>query len=133
MSFAERMKAASRELMLEVEDRVEAVALDLQGEIIARSPVDKGGLKQSWVIASAIDKSGYIISTDKPYAHVLEYGLYPKDVKYGSRTAASGGVKHSKKNPSTVWVQKTNDGFSLQAPQGFVRTSILDIKNKYGR
>lgn len=111
MSFAERMRAANRELILEAEGQVKTVALDLYGEVVARSPVDTGELKGSWTFRQ-ID-GGYQIATDKPYAHVLEYGLYLNPPKGGKG--------------------KTVDGFSKQAPQGFVRTSILDIKNKYGR
>ncbi|HII3779098.1 TPA: HK97 gp10 family phage protein, partial [Pasteurella multocida] len=46
-----------------------------------------------------------IIATDKPYAPVIEYGLYPK--------------------PRGI---KTENGFSTQAPQGMVRITVQEMQ-----
>ncbi|MGX2975565.1 HK97 gp10 family phage protein [Ursidibacter arcticus] len=95
------------------------IAIDTTERVRLKSPVDTGQLRASWTsqlgsmpntfngndTANAQFKMGetLYIATDKVYAPMLEYGLYPQP----------GG-------------SKTTNGFSNQAPQGMVRISIQE-------
>lgn len=109
MSFANQVKAASNRMIAKVKKDCHSVALELFTKIQKKSPVDTGELRESWVISKI--PSGYVISTPVPYAPILEYGLYPNPPKGGQG--------------------KTVNGFSKQAPKGFVRISIKEVANKW--
>lgn len=95
------------------------VAIDTTERVRDKTPVDTGQLRASWTCslgsmpstfngedtAAAQFKLGdtFYIATDKVYAPMLEYGLYPQP----------GG-------------SKTVNGYSTQAPQGMVRVSIQE-------
>lgn len=95
------------------------IAIDTTERVRLKSPVDTGQLRASWTCkigsmpsafngddtAAAQFKLGdtFYIATDKVYAPMLEYGLYPQP---------GGG--------------KTVNGFSTQAPQGMVRISVQE-------
>lgn len=108
MSFAAQVKRRAEELKLFVQDDVERIALELFEKIKTKTPVDRGELRQSWVFNKISDDT-YMISTDKPYAWVLEYGMYP--------------------DPPKNQTGKTKGGFSIKAPEGFVRISIKEVAN----
>ncbi|WP_424411238.1 HK97 gp10 family phage protein [Pasteurella sp. PK-2025] len=96
------------------------VGLDTYEKVKQKTPVDTGQLRASWTVSingmpasyngdnSALSAVKFgdtiVIATDKPYAPVLEYGLYPKP----------GGIK-------------TENGFSIQAPQGMVRITVQEM------
>lgn len=109
MSFANQVRVASDRMIAKVNKDHHSVALELFTKIQEKSPVDTGELRRSWVINKI--PSGYVISTPVPYAPILEYGLYPNPPKGGKG--------------------KTVNGFSKQAPRGFVRLSIKEVANKW--
>lgn len=109
MSNRERFERAREEILLEVQSKVRKTSAKLHSKIVLKSPVDTGALRRSWVMSEESPYS-FTISTDKPYANVLEYGLYPNPPKGGKG--------------------KTSDGFSTQAPAGFVRLSIEEVVNE---
>ncbi|MCW9731912.1 HK97 gp10 family phage protein [Avibacterium sp. 20-15] len=96
------------------------LALETYQRVKDKTPIDTGQLKRSWTVAvntPATKHNGtqkaltlaeltdaIYITTDKPYAEKLEYGLYPQP----------GGTK-------------TINGFSTQAPQGMVRITAKEI------
>ena len=110
MSNRKRFDKARAELMLKLQSNVAKATASLHSKIMLKSPVDTGALRRSWVVAEESPYS-FVISTDKPYAKVLEYGLYPNPPKGGKG--------------------KTEDGYSKQAPQGFVRKSIEEVANEF--
>lgn len=95
------------------------IAIDLTERVRIKTPVDSGALRKSWTSSIGIEPSSFngdksannlvtindtwYLATDKPYAPLLEYGLYPQP----------GG-------------NKTIDGYSIQAPQGMVRISVQE-------
>jgi len=104
---------------------IRKVAIDTFVKLQKKTPVDSGALRRSWTVAinhiptvfdSSDDPKEYIagakwgdfivIATDKPYAPMLEYGLYPSPSKTG----------------------KTANGFSIQAPKGMVRITVDEMK-----
>lgn len=124
---------------------------ELTSAIISNTPVDTGRAKGNWQVSfntpigaklEIDDKEGdttiskakgliygnkvpqiYWIQNNLDYINKLEYGLYPKPVKYGSRIK---GVK--KDNPIKYQVLSIN-GFSAKAPQGMVRINLLKFNN----
>ena len=115
---------------------IKKTVFDLTSAIIQGSPTDTGRFRGNWQVSfdkptdselSNLDKSGnatiskigtqinsnkvplvYWINNNLPYGNSLEYGLYPKNSKTG----------------------KTINGFSVQAPMGFVRLNIIRF-NKF--
>lgn len=97
------------------------IAIDTTERVRLKTPVDTGQLRASWTCqlgsmpttfngsdtAIAQFKLGdrLYIATDKPYAPMLEYGLYPKNSPTG----------------------KTVNGFSRQAPKGMVRITLQEV------
>lgn len=112
------------------ENVIKKTVFDLTSSIIQGSPTDTGRFRGNWQVSfdtptdnklSNLDKSGnvtiskigtqinsnkvplvYWINNNLPYGNSLEYGLYPKNSKTG----------------------KTINGFSVQAPMGFVRINV---------
>ncbi len=114
-------------------------AIRLFSAIINDTPVDKGRAKGNWQPSLNTPATGIIDTTDEnlglnkvlnmdygtdediwlvnnlPYIAVIEYGLYPKNVKRGSR------VKQGKK---WIYVIKSAGGYSKKSPQGMVRKNV---------
>ena len=114
---------------------IKKTVFDLTSSIIQGSPTDTGRFRGNWQVSfdtptdrelSNLDKSGnatiskigtqinsnkiplvYWINNNLPYGNSLEYGLYPKNSKTG----------------------KTINGFSVQAPMGFVRINVSRFNN----
>ncbi len=98
------------------------VTIDLTQRVKMKTPVDTGALRASWTASLGAQPTTFngsesvnmnakfgdtwYLATDKPYAPMLEYGLYP----------APGS-------------DKTVDGYSIQAPKGMVRISVKETLN----
>ena len=120
---------------LKINDVVRKIGLEVYSSVVMRSPVDTGRFRGNWNVSLAnfdpsvselTDKEGaasianatvsiaeykggsIYISNNLPYAQVLEYG------KYG--TGASATVK------------TTRDGYSIQAPYGMVRITVVEFQ-----
>jgi hypothetical protein len=119
------------------------ITLSLQKKVIEKSPVDEGGVKGNWNVAlNLIDTANYsddkggdtaiaralgelinfkpgdsiFITNNKPYIAALEFGLY------GTGKGATE--------------KTTRDGYSIQAPYGFIRITYKEVINdldKIGR
>ena len=103
------------------------IALDTLNKVQKKTPVDSGALRRSWTVALNAVPINYdgsqiaiaqarlsdtiVIATDKPYAPMLEYGLYPSPSKTG----------------------KTRRGYSVQAPRGMIRISVDEINAYYAQ
>ncbi|TYG33323.1 HK97 gp10 family phage protein [Lonepinella koalarum] len=99
---------------------VQKLAIDSYEKVRLKTPVDTGQLRASWTVSvnhlpssfngsnsqtsSAKFGDTIYIATDKVYAPMLEYGLYPQ--------------------PGTA---KTVNGYSVQAPQGMVRITAQEV------
>lgn len=121
MSFLKQVNAGVANIKTKTNRDIERIAIDLHSKIIAKTPVGAGrgidkktgehrkGLRESWELAKI--PNGYVISNKLPYAHVVEFGLYPNPPKGGKG--------------------KTKGGYSTQAPQGMVRISIKEVADKW--
>ena len=110
MGIKEQIEAEKDRLLLIAKEKLMKATLSLHSKIQAKSPVDTGELRRSWTITE-VNPFEFTIHTDNPYAKPLEYGLYPNPPQGG------GG--------------KTQGGYSIQAPKGFVRISIEEVINEF--
>ena len=134
------------------------IALDLFTAVVKRTPVDTGMLRGNWQVGLGSMPSGTVTNADKggnrvlqeieskaakaewgtsiylvnnlPYASVVEYGAYPNPVKRGTYVRA-GQTKYGVSGPA--WVKRTKGGFSLQAPAGMVRVSVVELQSYMDR
>ena len=126
------------------------VSLDLFKKVVLKTPVDTGHARGNWNFginevrkevseAATKDESmnnlitgvkglqlgdTSVLANSVPYIGILEYGGYPKEVKYGSV-----GRKANKKKGITAMRQiKSVGGYSYQAPQGMVRVTVEEYQ-----
>lgn len=110
MSIEQKIQERKKQIMLLAEAKVRHAAFSLLSKIQAKSPVDTGEFRRAWTISER-EPFHFVVSNDKPYAMVLEYGLYPQNPVKGKG--------------------KTQGGYSIQAPKGFARISIEEVKNEF--
>ena len=141
MSFTLHLKKITERAGAQADNAVKRIAIDLFSSVTLKSPVDKGRFRGNWQLGiGAIDgnidspeskdgslaiaraanelngfKSGktIYISNSLPYARTLEYG------EYGTGAGATE--------------KTTRDGYSVQAPYGMVRITIVEFKRKLGK
>ena len=136
-----------------IERSVKKTNEDLRGvflaglkNIIQETPVDEGRARNNWFLSvgapfsmsdtstnlngSRSERSALTMpkkvtgkkiffSNNLPYITTLEYGGYPNPVEKGSY------IKRSKS-----YEKLSSGGFSLQAPNGWVRATLIDMQNK---
>ena len=129
------------------------LSLQLFSAVVLRTPVDTGMLRGNWQVGIGSMPTGTVANPDKtggrvlqeiasktakaewgtsiflvnnlPYASVVEYGAYPNPVKRGTYVKA-GQTKYGTSGPA--WVKRSKGGFSLQAPSGMVRVSVVEMQ-----
>jgi hypothetical protein len=137
----------SSEKYAQVEKATRAAFIDVSSEIIIKTPVDTGRARANWFITQGSPSSEVTTSSNGssrisevqsklsgdvlgkvfylvnnlPYIGVLEFGGYPKNVKKGSRV---------KKGKGAFEIRSIN-GYSKQAPNGFVRLSVSKFERKF--
>jgi hypothetical protein len=110
--------------------------------IVEGTPVDKGRARNNWFLSVGVPSSQTTTSKSKglgairqlrkmphlvlgkklfytnnlPYIGVLEYGGYPK--------------QNSSFGPTVSKTRKTSGGYSTQAPGGWVRSTLMAMRNK---
>lgn len=120
--FITELEKAIQEIHEKQDRAFRKIALTTLQKVQKKTPVDSGELRRSWTVALNGEPSAYngnyealtsarisdriVIATDKPYAPMLEYGLYPTPSPTG----------------------KTQKGFSVQAPQGMIRITVQEMK-----
>jgi hypothetical protein len=126
------------------EDVARMTCIELFSRVVLRSPVDTGRFRANWQLSYASIDTSVTTSTDEtgndkiaqirataaefklgqilyftnslPYAAVLEYGLYPNPPEEGSKKRGEAG--------KAVHVV---GGYSMQAPQGMVRVTVIEF------
>lgn len=123
-SFSAQIAQFAEQAMAKADKAVRVIALQTLIRVQSKTPVDSGALRRSWTVALNGFPSGYngdqtaiyqikygdviVIATNKPYAPMLEYGLYP--------------------NPPKKPTGKTKNGYSVQAPKGMVRITVQEVQ-----
>ena len=132
----------------ESNDNIRKVYFHGLTNIIEATPVDEGRARNNWFLTVGApfslagrnaDKSGggsessaasmpawvlnkkIYFTNNLPYIGVLEYGGYPSPVKKGTYIKAKGAYEI-----------KSIGGYSKQAPVGWVRRTLVAIKNQLG-
>jgi len=139
----------------QLEKVIKKTVFDLTSAIIKDTPVDTGRLRANWQVSldstinntlDTTDKGGsatiskargsimtnkvplvYWIQNNLPYANVIEFGLYPKNPKTGTRYEIRDRDKFV---TETGFVQLSENGYSKKAPMGMARINIARF-NKY--
>ncbi|QLB44475.1 HK97 gp10 family phage protein [Mannheimia pernigra] len=123
-SFHAQIARFAEQTQQKADKALRAIALQTLIRVQKKSPVDTGQLRRSWTVALNGFPSSYkgsdtvpsnakfgdviVIATNKPYAPMLEYGLYP--------------------NPPKKPTGKTKNGYSIQAPNGMVRITVQEMR-----
>lgn len=123
-SFSAQIAQFAEQAMAKADKAVRVITLQTLVRVQSKTPVDSGALRRSWTVALNGFPSSYngdqtvinqikfgdviVIATNKPYAPMLEYGLYPNPPK----------------NPTG----KTKNGYSVQAPKGMVRITVQEVQ-----
>lgn len=123
-SFSAQVAQFAEQAMAKADKAVRVITLQTLVRVQSKTPVDSGALRRSWTVALNGFPSSYngdqtiinqikfgdviVIATNKPYAPMLEYGLYPNPPK----------------NPTG----KTKNGYSVQAPKGMVRITVQEVQ-----
>ena len=105
------------------ENAINRICTDIYNTVKDRTPVDTWALYNSWTMSVGALPSSFgggrvsvkwgdtvYIATNKVYAPIIEYGLYP--------------------NPPKRPTGRTINGFSTQAPNGVVRITVRDFENR---
>ena len=114
--FESRMRTIGQKVREGGSKAVQSQAKSLRQVIVNTTPVDTERLKGSWSQATQFgDELTWQVSTDVPYATILEYGGYrnpgPRTARLGGRDLGAGFIA----GPGV---------YSLQAPLGWVRRAL---------
>lgn len=120
--FGSQISAWADAVRQKLDAAADEIVQETHRRLLEQTPVDSGDLKASWtqsanVLPTAFNgstvtaKAGQVvyIATDKVYAPIIEYGLYP--------------------NPPKHPTGRTANGYSTQAPQGMVRITVTNMQN----
>lgn len=123
-SFTLDLNRAIDRTMQKADQALRKIALETYAKVQSKTPVDSGQLRRSWTVAINAPPTNYdgsqtallrakfgdtiVIATNKLYAPILEYGLYP--------------------NPPNKPTGKTRHGYSVQAPLGMVRITVQEMQ-----
>jgi hypothetical protein len=144
--FGNQIRKIADKIGVEVDAVAKRFVGEAFSRIIQKSPVDTGNFRNNWnfavgepdasnetrtgggeglfaqeirgTVAAKIKLNGETVylTNSLPYAHVLEYGLYPNPPKLGS-----------KKRGEVGYAIHTIGGYSMQAPHGMVRVTVAEI------
>ena len=139
-------KAINVDIYNQLNDEVSGIYFNGLAFVIRRTPVDTGRVRNNWFLTTH-EPSGKVrvgknqggaasftqlkkipkrvlgkrvyFTNNLPYIKTLEYGGYPNPVKLGS---------WDKKKK--IYTKKSKNGFSIQAPNGFVRDQLKLMANE---
>lgn len=131
----------------ESNDKIRKVYFSGLRDVVKGTPVDTGRIRNNWFLTKGLpftlssgresQKGGngsfrslegmpknvlnvkVYFSNNMPYVGVLEYGGYPSPVRLGT---------YNKKSKS--YTIKSVNGYSKQAPKGWVRSALISMQNK---
>lgn len=141
----DKVNKAIDDIYLTANDNIKGVYLAGLSNITQETPADTGRARNNWFLSVAAPSSSTTTSTSKglatirslrrmpkrvlnkkiyytnnlPYVSMLEYGGFPSPVDRGSY------IKKSK----SFQILSIN-GFSKQAPNGWVRSNLIKMQNK---
>lgn len=154
--FSDAMRRFSVRKKGELDLVARKVVFELSARIIRTSPVDTGRFRANWQYGFGVQPAGTLDATDPggdatlnaivekvtqgkgvhflvnnlPYARVLEYGQFPNPPEKGTYVP-KGQTKYGFTGPG--YVQRSEGGYSKQAPRGMVRVAGEEVANDLRR
>ena len=141
----EKVTKMTEDYYLRVNNNLRGVYFQGLSNIVHGTPVDEGRARNNWFLSIGSPSSSTTTSKAKgfgairqlrgmpkgilnkkvfytnnlPYIETLEYGGYPSPVTLGT---------YDKKTKR--YVKRSEGGFSKQAPKGWVRSTLISMRNK---
>lgn len=127
-SFADRMRKRAKGVEDNADKLVRTVALAVDATVVMATPVDEGRARSNWQVAL----DGPATGTIEPYSPgregstggensraAIEQG---KQAIAGYKGGSSSAIHITNNLP---YIKRLNDGWSAQAPAGFVEQAVL--------
>jgi hypothetical protein len=158
VSFASSIRKFVVDTKAEQDMIVRRVLFNATTMILRRSPVDTGRFRANWQYGYGVQPTGTVEDFDTsrdgsqtrdaivgqitkgvgvhylvnnlPYAEVIEFGYYPDPVEKGTYVA-KGKHKYGIEGPG--YVQRSEGGFSKQAPAGVLRITYEELAADLGK
>lgn len=115
-SFAARMRKRARDVEVNANDNVKRLATVLTQVVVTATPVDTGHARANWVASISEETTEEKDRTDRNGQATIDEAL---------------GVISGRKSEQTIhltnnvkYIGRLNDGWSAQAPSGFVQKAI---------
>lgn len=121
--FSRRMKAIAANVVTGSNDVKRRTALVLDRELVIATPVDTGRARSNW-----------IVSVESPSDEIKEdyspnYAPGPEEESIIGRAVPGQSIFVTNNLP---YIKRLNEGYSAQAPAGFVESAILTA-SRYAR
>ncbi|ENU92096.1 hypothetical protein F971_01983 [Acinetobacter vivianii] len=107
------------------EKLIQDIGMDLIQGVIVSTPVDTGTARANWKASNTPDLRYDLKDQDKS-----GQGTINKTYVFFSQNAKLGSLIYLQNN--LPYIERLENGWSDQAPQGMVSTSMNMIKQKYG-
>ncbi|ENW92754.1 hypothetical protein [Acinetobacter dispersus] len=107
------------------EKLIQDIGMDLIQGVVVGTPVDKGTARGNWIASNTPDLKYDLKEQDKS-----GQGTINKTFVFFSQNAKLGSLIYLQNN--LPYIERLENGWSDQAPQGMVSTSMNMIKQKYG-
>lgn len=158
MGFADSIRRFVVQTKAQQDQVVRKVVFELATRVLLASPVDTGRFRANWQYGYGIQPEGELDAYDLseggvntrdgivgqiergvgihylvnnlPYAEVIEYGYYPNPPEKGTYVK-KGTTKYGITGPG--YVQRSEGGFSKQAPRGVARIAYEEVANDLAR
>jgi hypothetical protein len=121
--FAIRMKTVGKGVQSNADVMTKKVALATDASVVISTPVDTGRARSNWVAEIGAPASGVV----EPYA--LNNPSGSAQAAIAQAQAVVGGYKTGQEIHITNnldYIGKLNEGWSAQAPAGFVQSAVLN-------
>lgn len=143
-SLNDILKDVSKKEIQRFDKAYRAEVVDTLNSVINMTPVDKGALRNSWMLSQTYSRNAkssgksnkgasylkrktaggmlgkiFYFYNNLPYAEIVEYGGYPNPVKKGSKRPKQKG-----------YIKYSSGGFSKQAPTGMLRVNLLGFYSR---
>ena len=125
MTWRNKPSSFSLQLISEADDLTKKITGDMLQQVVIATPVDTGQARGNWrVSVGTIDKSVDETLTDKSGNGAISQGI---------RTIQAGGGLGKIVHVSNAlnYIERLNDGWSMQAPKNFVQIAFNNVVSKY--
>ena len=151
MCFGGDVSAYAKKTGLTINEAVVSICAEATERVIKKTPHDTGRARGNWfasinTVSNETDEGRreteaiaqgvklakkapgkiFNLTNNLPYIGKLEFGGYPKTVKFGTRLNFKKMSAATKKSGVRYEVRTIN-GFSIQAPAGMVRVTAVEI------